>query len=198
MGSGVFLVSTSATSFLLSPLDSDSRSFLFPVLNTHPSYSFITPSIPSTSPMLQVTSVLILLFTIAILTYSYSSHFSHRTFPFSLLLPSSLPPSLPTFHPHPLPTLLPHLPPSAPHLVSLPHPTFLLLPPLLPHRDTIHIEGVKLGFDRPVFFDRHAVGGEYGAGWKSVGAGRLVTTFFGDVRTSEKHVTYLRGAIVGL
>ena len=40
---------------------------------------------------------------------------------------------------------------------------------------------MKLGFDRPVFFDRHAVGGEYGAGWKSVGAGRLVTTFFGDV-----------------
>ena len=52
------------------------------------------------------------------------------------------------------------------------------------HRDTIHIEGVKLGFDRPVFFDRHAVGGEYGAGWKSVGAGRLVTTFFGDVSTA--------------
>jgi len=45
-------------------------------------------------------------------------------------------------------------------------------------RDTIHIEGVKLGFDKPVFFERHAVGGEYGAGWKSVGAGRLVTTFF--------------------
>ena len=37
------------------------------------------------------------------------------------------------------------------------------------HRDTIHIEGVKLGFDRLVFFDRHAVGGEYGAGWKIVG-----------------------------
>ena len=47
-------------------------------------------------------------------------------------------------------------------------------------RDTIHIEGVKLGFDRPVLFERHAVGGEYGAGWKSVGAGRLVTTFFPD------------------
>jgi isocitrate dehydrogenase len=47
-------------------------------------------------------------------------------------------------------------------------------------RDTIHIEGVKLGFENPVFFERHAVGGEYGAGWKSVGAGRLVTTFFGD------------------
>ena len=47
-------------------------------------------------------------------------------------------------------------------------------------RDTIHIEGVKLGFDKPVLFDRHAVGGEYGAGWRSVGAGRLVTTFFPD------------------
>lgn len=41
-------------------------------------------------------------------------------------------------------------------------------------RDTIHIEGVKLGFDRPVLFERHAVGGEYGAGWKSVGAGRFI------------------------
>lgn len=47
-------------------------------------------------------------------------------------------------------------------------------------RDTIHIEGVKLGFEKPVFFERHAVGGEYGAGWRSVGAGRLVTTFFPD------------------
>jgi len=47
-------------------------------------------------------------------------------------------------------------------------------------RDTIHIEGVKLGFDKPVLFERHAVGGEYGAGWKAVGAGRLVTTFFPD------------------
>lgn len=47
-------------------------------------------------------------------------------------------------------------------------------------RDTIHIEGVKLGFERPVLFERHAVGGEYGAGWKQVGAGRLVTTFFPD------------------
>lgn len=47
-------------------------------------------------------------------------------------------------------------------------------------RDTIHIEGVKLGFEKPVLFERHAVGGEYGAGWKAVGAGRLVTTFFPD------------------
>ena len=29
-------------------------------------------------------------------------------------------------------------------------------------RDTIHIEGVKLGFDKPVFFERHAVGGAHG------------------------------------
>lgn len=45
-------------------------------------------------------------------------------------------------------------------------------------RDTIHIDGVKLGYDKPVLFDRHAVGGEYGAGWKSVESGRLVTQFF--------------------
>jgi len=47
-------------------------------------------------------------------------------------------------------------------------------------RDTIHIPGVKLGFKRPVLFERHAVGGEYGAGWNSVGRGRLLTTFFPD------------------
>ena len=28
-------------------------------------------------------------------------------------------------------------------------------------RDTIHIDGVKLGFEKPVFFERHAVGGKY-------------------------------------
>merc|ERR1719350_1854786 len=47
-------------------------------------------------------------------------------------------------------------------------------------RDTIHIPGIKLGFDKPVLFERHAVGGEYGAGWKSVGKGRVLTTFFPD------------------
>ena len=31
-----------------------------------------------------------------------------------------------------------------------------------------------------MWVQRHAVGGEYGAGWKSVGKGRLVTTFFPD------------------
>eukprot|EP00755_Sulcionema_specki_P005935 Sspe_Gene.5055::Locus_1660_Transcript_1_1_Confidence_1.000_Length_1771::g.5055::m.5055 len=45
-------------------------------------------------------------------------------------------------------------------------------------RDTIHIPGVQLGYKRPVLFERHAVGGEYGAGWKPVGRGKLVTQFF--------------------
>jgi len=44
-------------------------------------------------------------------------------------------------------------------------------------RDTIHIDGIKLGFEKPVLFERHAVGGEYGAGWKAVGEGRLATVF---------------------
>ena len=80
-------------------------------------------------------------------------------------------------------------------------------------RDTIHIEGMRLGFKRPVLFERHghdtsntgtfannhtparcyahpqcfrnhlvmplllAVGGEYGAGWASVGVGRVQTVF---------------------
>jgi len=47
-------------------------------------------------------------------------------------------------------------------------------------RDTIHIDGIKFGYDKPVFFERHAVGGEYGAGWKEVGKGRLLTTFIPD------------------
>jgi len=47
-------------------------------------------------------------------------------------------------------------------------------------RDTIHIPGIKLGFDRPVLFERHAVGGEYAAGWQNVGKGRVLSTFFPD------------------
>ena len=39
-------------------------------------------------------------------------------------------------------------------------------------RDTIHLEGMELGYKRPVLFERHAVGGEYGAGWKQVGKGK--------------------------
>lgn len=45
-------------------------------------------------------------------------------------------------------------------------------------RDTIHIEGMQLGFKKPVLFDRHAVGGEYGAGWKTTGAGCVETRFY--------------------
>jgi isocitrate dehydrogenase len=44
-------------------------------------------------------------------------------------------------------------------------------------RDTIHIEGIELGYKNPVFFERHAVGGEYGAGWAKVGKGTLLTTY---------------------
>ena len=47
-------------------------------------------------------------------------------------------------------------------------------------RDTIMIPGLKLGFDRPVFFERHAVGGEYGAGWLQIGSGQLDTKFYPD------------------
>jgi len=47
-------------------------------------------------------------------------------------------------------------------------------------RDTIHIEGVKLGYKDKVFFERHAVGGEYGAGWAQVGKGTLLTTYLPD------------------
>jgi isocitrate dehydrogenase len=44
-------------------------------------------------------------------------------------------------------------------------------------RDTIHIDGIELGYKSPVLFERHAVGGEYAAGWKNVGRGTLKTTF---------------------
>lgn len=44
-------------------------------------------------------------------------------------------------------------------------------------RDTIHIKGIDLGYKNPVFFERHAVGGEYGAGWNSVGQGTLLTSY---------------------
>ena len=44
-------------------------------------------------------------------------------------------------------------------------------------RDTIHIPGMDLGYKNQVLFDRHAVGGEYGAGFKTVGAGKAITIF---------------------
>ncbi|XRB00601.1 isocitrate dehydrogenase [Pycnococcus provasolii] len=49
-------------------------------------------------------------------------------------------------------------------------------------RGTIHIPGVKLGYDKPVIFERHAVGGEYSAGYKTnVGRGTLRTVFYPEV-----------------
>jgi isocitrate dehydrogenase len=44
-------------------------------------------------------------------------------------------------------------------------------------RDTIHIEGIELGYKNPVLFERHAVGGEYSAGWAEVGKGTLITNY---------------------
>jgi len=44
-------------------------------------------------------------------------------------------------------------------------------------RDTIHLEGMELGFKKPCLFDRHAVGGEYHASYKTVGPGTLTTLF---------------------
>mmetsp|Transcript_24918 Transcript_24918/g.54774 ORF Transcript_24918/g.54774 Transcript_24918/m.54774 type:complete len:543 (+) Transcript_24918:110-1738(+) len=44
-------------------------------------------------------------------------------------------------------------------------------------RDTIHIKGIELGYKNRVLFERHAVGGEYGAGWDQVGEGTLLTTY---------------------
>jgi isocitrate dehydrogenase len=47
------------------------------------------------------------------------------------------------------------------------------------------IEGLKLGFDKPVLFERHAVGGEYGAAWKPTGTGTLETRFFPDEENAD-------------
>jgi isocitrate dehydrogenase len=47
-------------------------------------------------------------------------------------------------------------------------------------RDTIHIEGIEMGYKQQVLFERHAVGGEYGAGWNEVGQGTLLTTYIPD------------------
>ena len=44
-------------------------------------------------------------------------------------------------------------------------------------RDTIVVPGLEsqMGYKRPVLFCRHAVGGEYGAGYKMLGAGQVKT-----------------------
>lgn len=45
-------------------------------------------------------------------------------------------------------------------------------------RDTIMIEGMELGYQSPVLFERHAVGGEYSAGYATVGKGVLRTMYY--------------------
>ena len=47
-------------------------------------------------------------------------------------------------------------------------------------RDTIHIEGIQMGYKDQVLVERHAVGGEYGAGWNKVGQETLLTTYIPD------------------
>ena len=59
-------------------------------------------------------------------------------------------------------------------------------------RDTIHIEGMKLGYTNPVLFDRHAVGGEYGAGYDVVEQGVLKTVFIPSGSKKEEIIAEKR------
>jgi isocitrate dehydrogenase len=69
-------------------------------------------------------------------------------------------------------------------------------------RDTIMIEGQELGYKKKVFFDRHAVGGEYGAVYGFVeGAGKIVTLFYKDgtsepQKIAEKQIKDAKSAVV--
>lgn len=69
-------------------------------------------------------------------------------------------------------------------------------------RDTIHIEGIELGFEKPVFFERHAVGGEYGASFGIAGEGVLKTIFYpkglvdGSYEIDSRKLTDARNAAV--
>jgi len=68
-------------------------------------------------------------------------------------------------------------------------------------RDTIHIPGIKLGYENPVLMDRHAVGGEYGAGYQMVSKGLLQTKFFPDsgaepITVDERKLTDDTSAVV--
>ena len=57
-----------------------------------------------------------------------------------------------------------------------------LRPPTAVHRHPpVHRpSGMELGYKNPVLFERHAIGGEYGAGYKTVGKGNMTTTFRPD------------------
>ena len=63
---------------------------------------------------------------------------------------------------------------------------------LLVARRSIHIEGMELGYKNPVLFERHAIGGEYGAGYKSVGKGSMTTVFSPDDGGPAAIVDYRR------
>lgn len=68
-------------------------------------------------------------------------------------------------------------------------------------RDTIHIPGMELGFKEQVILERHAVGGEYGAGWKNAGRGVVKTTFYPEeggepVQIDERVLTDNESAVV--
>lgn len=47
------------------------------------------------------------------------------------------------------------------------------------HTNHTHI-ACCCSYDKPVLFERHAVGGEYQAGYDTVGAGQLETVFTGE------------------
>jgi len=60
-------------------------------------------------------------------------------------------------------------------------------------RDTIHLPGMKMGYKNKCLFDRHAVGGEYGAGYKMVGPGKVSLNFIDDAtgnlsKIDERHL----------
>jgi len=57
-------------------------------------------------------------------------------------------------------------------------------------RDTIHINGMELGYKKPVLFERHAVGGEYGAGYGNVGKGTVTTVYTPDDRGPAKIIDH--------
>jgi isocitrate dehydrogenase len=59
-------------------------------------------------------------------------------------------------------------------------------------RDTIHIQGLKLGYNKPVLFERHAVGGEYQAGYDTVGAGKVETIFTGKDGAKGAYIPYFQ------
>ncbi len=68
-------------------------------------------------------------------------------------------------------------------------------------RDTIMVDGLELGYKRPVFFERQAIGGEYGGGFAKVGRGKSVTTFYPEdgsapIAVDERELTHKDNVVV--